>query len=49
MPRSKILSLTCVVGIAVCLVLDKFPTQTSLAPGALDAAIGVPDTGAQAS
>lgn len=47
--RSKIFGLSCVVGVTICLVLNEFPTQTMLAPSALDAAIGVPDTGAQAS
>lgn len=49
MPRSKIFCLPCVVGITVCLVLNILSTQTILSPGALDAAIGVPDTGAQAA
>lgn len=49
MPRGKIFRLSCVVGITVCFVLDVFSTETILSSGALDAAIGVPDTGAQAA
>lgn len=49
MPRSKIFCLPCVVGVTVCFVLDELSTETILSPGAFDAAIGVPDTGAQAA
>lgn len=44
--RSKIFRLASVLGVAVRLVLDEFPAETVLAPGALDTAIGVSDTGA---
>lgn len=49
MSRRKVLCLARVIGVAIRLVLDELPAQTILAPGAFHAAIGVPDTGTQAT